>query len=113
MKIPLAFRFGQTWLWHKIADLGLFFLCPTLVGISIIRFPGQDKADKFNLVKYKLSRDCSAQGRSIRHAINHSLYIWIRESLQDSVKIDWTSVNIAPLKKIISAILTEIQWIFT
>ena len=33
-------------------------------------------------------------------------------SVGDSVKIYWFSLNIAPVKKISDAILTEIQWIF-
>jgi len=42
-----------------------------------------------------------------------ALWNWISEILWDSVKIHWIPVNIATLKKISGAILTESQWIST
>jgi len=51
--------------------------------------------------------------------LRRTLQIWISENLQDLVKTHLISVNIAPLKKISGAILTEkihccyIDWILT
>jgi len=43
----------------------------------------------------------------------YTLKIWIKDTLSDTVKIPWISVNIAPLETFSGAILTDIQRIFT